>query len=203
MDTQGAVWIGFWLVVRIKFVLDERFRIILPGVCHDGSGVKTNERSIQHAHFIEFFDLGLHDLFYQLMIQLPEEAVISPVGWHRFGDIEAAVVSNEAVIVKVVRQIGNIAEALALHHYEGAEHGSYWITGTADPFLLLFQYGQIQMKKQGIVKCSFGLRGKQAYVLYHFLSVDSNQPPFGWFLVQLNYTKKADCFLYFLVTKHI
>ena len=177
MDTQGAVWIGFWLVVRIKFVLDERFWIILSGVCHDGCGVKTNEGGIQNTHFIELFDLRLHDLFYQLMIQLPDEAVISPVGWHRFGDIEAAVVSNEAVIVKVVRQIGNIAKALALHDYEGTEHGSYWITGTTDPFLLLLQLRQIQMKKKGVIISGLRLRGKQADVLYHFLSVDSNQPP--------------------------
>ena len=203
MDTQSTVWIGFWLVVRIKFVLGERFGIILPGVCHDGCGVKANERSIQYAHFIELFDLGLHDLFYQFMVQLSEEAVISPVGWQRFSNIKAAVVSNEAVIVKVVRQIGNIAKALALHDYESAEHGSYWITGTTAPFLLLLQLRQIPMKKQAVIKSSLRLRGKQAYVLYHFLSVDSNQPPFGWFLVQLNYTKMADCFLCFLVTKHI
>lgn len=197
MDTQGAVWIGFWLVVRIKFVLDERFGIVLFGVCHDGCGVKTNERSIQHTHFIELFDLALHDLFYQLMIQFPEETVISPVGWQRFGNIKAAVVSNEAVIVKVVRQIGNIAKALTLHDYESAEHGSYWITGTTNPFLLLFQYGQIQMKKQGVIKSGLRLRGKQAYVLYHFLSVDSNQPPLVGFGCNLIIPKRLIAFYIF------
>ena len=108
MDTQSTVWIGFWLVVRIKFVLDEGFGIILSGVCHDGCRVQSNERSIQHTHFIELFDLGLHDLLDKLMIQLSQEAVIGPVGRQWLGNIEAAVVSNKAVIVKVVRQIGNI-----------------------------------------------------------------------------------------------
>ena len=160
----------------------------------------THRRSCEVALNLELY--RSHSVL-KLMIWFPEEAVISPVGWQRFGNIKAAVVSNEAVIVKVVRQIGNIAKALTLHDYESAEHGSYRITGTTNPFLMLFQYGQIQVKKQGVIKSGLRLRGKQAYVLYHFLSVDSNQPPFGWLLVQLNYTKMADCFLYFLVTKHI
>ena len=201
MDTQSAVRIGFRLVFRIEFVFGEGFWIVLPGICHDGRRVQTNEGRIQHTHFIELFDLTLHDLFCQLMVQLSEKAVISPVGGQGHGNVEAAVVSDKAVIVEIIHQIGNVTEALALHDDEGAEHGGCGIAGTADPFLLLLQLGQIQMKEQGVIKSSLGLRGKQADVLYHFLSVDSNQPPFGWFGCNLIIPKMLIAFYIFLVTR--
>ena len=104
----------------------------------------THRRSCEVALNLELY--RSHSVL-KLMIQFPEEAVISPGGWQRFGNIKAAVVSNEAVIVKVVRQIGNIAKALTLHDYEGTEHSGCGVTGTTNPFLLLLQYGQIQMEE--------------------------------------------------------
>jgi len=108
------------------------------------------------------------------MVQVPEKTLISPVGWQRFVNIEAAVVGDKAFVVKLIHQIGNIAEFLTLHHNECAKHGSCRIAFETGLFLLLFRPGQIQMEEQDIIKGSLWLRYEQADALYYVKSADGN-----------------------------
>ena len=78
MDAESTVWISFRLIFGVKFILHEGFGVILSGICHDGCGIQADKGSIQNAHLVEFFDLGLHDLLYQLVIQFPKKTVIYP-----------------------------------------------------------------------------------------------------------------------------
>ena len=80
---------------------------------------------------------------------------------------------NEAVIFKVVPQVGDIAEALAFHDDERAEHGFLRKTGASR-----FGAGQLKVERaeKPVVKRSGALRSEQGDVVDDFLSVDSGQP---------------------------
>ncbi len=56
---------------------------------------------------VQFFHLPRHDFFQFPVVQLLEETLVSPIGWQRFHDVEAAVVSDEAVVIQIIRQIGD------------------------------------------------------------------------------------------------
>ena len=202
MDTQRTISIGLGMVFRVKLVFDKGLGVVLFGICQDRRGIQSNKGCIQNTHGIEPLYLGLHNFLNDAVIQVPLKTVISPIGRQFLGNIEAAVVSDKTVILQIIGQIGNIPKALALHDNEGAEHGRRRIAGTAHFLLLLLQFGQVKVEEQGIIECSLWLRSKQANVLYHFLSVDGDQPLWLVF-AQLNYTKSADRFLYFLVTKQV
>ena len=60
-----------------------------------------------------------------------DESLECPIGRQRFGDIEAAVIRDEAVVIKKVPQIGDIAEALAFHDDTRTEHCLLRKAGTA------------------------------------------------------------------------
>ena len=89
VDAEGAVWVAFWVVFLGELVFCKGFRVVLLRVCHDGRGIQANERRIHHAQ----------------LIQLPQEAVIGPVGRQWLHDVKAAVVGNEAIVVQIIHQI--------------------------------------------------------------------------------------------------
>lgn len=84
---------------------------------------------------------------YHAVIQFPQKAVICPVRGKLFCDVEAAVVSNETIVLQIIFQIGDVAEAFALHDHKCADHGRYRVTGAAWLLLLALQFGQVKMKK--------------------------------------------------------
>ena len=89
VDAEGAVWVAFRVVFLGELVLCKGFWIVLLRVCHDGRGIQANERRIHHAQ----------------LIQLPQEAVIGPVGRQWLHNIEAAVMGDEPIVVQIIRQI--------------------------------------------------------------------------------------------------
>ena len=87
-------------------------------------------------------------------------------------------------------------EALALHNNKGAKKRR---TLGFPPRLSSrgSNGGGVEIGKQGIVKPSFRLVGKQTDVLYDFLTIDNDQLLwFGLFCVQLNDTTFGWSFLY-------
>ena len=53
MDAEGAIRIGFWVVVLAEFILLKSLGIVLRGVCHVGCGIQPNKRGVHHAQIIE------------------------------------------------------------------------------------------------------------------------------------------------------
>lgn len=157
----------------------------LLGIFQNGRGIQPDKGRIQDTHGIELFDLFLHNFLKDIVIQLSQKAVIGPVRRKFLCDVEATVVGDETIAFQIIRQIGDIAETFAFHDHEGTDHGGHRITGATQLLLLLFQSRQIKVKKQRIIECSLGLRSKQANALYHFLSVDSGQPPLDDFSCNL------------------
>ena len=105
MDTEGAVRVAFWVVFLGELVFCKGFRVVLLRVCHDGRGIQANERRIRHAQLIQLPPQIGHDRLQRTVVQLPQAAVIRPVGRQRLHDVETAVVGNEPVVVQIIRQI--------------------------------------------------------------------------------------------------
>ena len=99
MDAQGAIRVAFRVVFLGELAFCKGFRVVLPGVCHDGRGIQPDERRIHHAQLIQLLYQVGHDRFQRTVVQLPQEAVIRPVGRQRLHDVKAAVVGNESVAV--------------------------------------------------------------------------------------------------------
>ena len=105
VDTQGAVRVAFWVVFLGELVFCKGFRVVLLRVRHDGCGIQTNERRIHHAQLIQLPHQIGHDRLQRTVVQLPQAAVIRPVGRQRLHDVKAAIVGNEPVVVQIIRQI--------------------------------------------------------------------------------------------------
>ena len=105
VDAEGAVRVAFWVVFLGELVFCKGFRVVLLRVCHDGCGIQTNERRIHHAQLIQLPHQIGHDRLQRTVVQLPQAAVIRPVGRQRLHDIEPAVVGNKPVIVQIIHQI--------------------------------------------------------------------------------------------------
>lgn len=99
MDTEGAVRVTFGVVFLGELAFRKGLRVVLPRVRHDGCGIQTNERRIHHAQLIQLLHQIGHDRFQRTVVQLPQEAVIRPVGRQWLHDIEPAVMGNEAIVV--------------------------------------------------------------------------------------------------------
>ena len=123
------------------------FGVVLFGVCHDRCGIQSDKGCIQDAQFIQLLDLCLHDFLKNAVIQFLQKAIICPVRGKLFCDVKAAVVSNETIVLQIICQIGDVAEAFALHDHKCADHGGYRVTGAAQLLLLALQFGQVKMKK--------------------------------------------------------
>ena len=61
VDAEGTVRVAFGVVFLGELVLCEGFWIVLPGVCHDRSGIQPDERRIHHAQFIQLPHQTSHD----------------------------------------------------------------------------------------------------------------------------------------------
>ena len=105
VDAEGAVRVAFWVVFLGELVFCKGFRVVLLRVRHDGCGIQTNERRIHHAQLIQLPHQIGHDRLQRTVVQLPQAAVIRPVGRQRLHDIEPAVVGNKPVIVQIIHQI--------------------------------------------------------------------------------------------------
>ena len=51
MNSELTVLISFWLVSRIKFITDERFGIVLRGICFYGSGIKPYKGRVNDSPY--------------------------------------------------------------------------------------------------------------------------------------------------------
>ena len=105
VDAESAVRIAFGVVFLGELAFRKGLRVVLLRVRHDGCGIQTNERRIHHAQLIQLPHQIGHDRLQRTVVQLPQAAVIGPVGRQRLHDVKAAVVGNEAVVVQIIHQI--------------------------------------------------------------------------------------------------
>ena len=105
VDAQGAVRVAFRVVFLGELVFCKGFWVVLLRVRHDGCGIQTNERRIHHAQLIQLPHQIGHDRLQRTVVQLPQAAVIRPVGRQRLHDVKAAVMGNEPVVVQIIHQI--------------------------------------------------------------------------------------------------
>ena len=129
MDAKSAVRISFGMVVFAELVLAESLGIVLCGICHVGRGIQPDKRGVHHAQIIELAYKRCHDVFQITVVCFLDESLECPIGRQRLGDIEAAVIRDEAVVVEIIPQIGDITEALAFHDNDRAEHDFFWKAG--------------------------------------------------------------------------
>ncbi|BDF25428.1 hypothetical protein CE91St65_33080 [[Clostridium] symbiosum] len=62
MNSELTVLISFWLVSRIKFITDERFGIVLRGICFYGSGIKPYKGRVNDSLIGKGKNLCFHDV---------------------------------------------------------------------------------------------------------------------------------------------
>ena len=105
VDAQSAVRVTFRVAFLGELVFCKGFRVVLLRVCHDGRGIQPDEGCIHHAQLIQLPRKVCHDRFQLAVVQLPQAAVIRPVGRQRLHDIEPAVMGNEPVVVQIIHQI--------------------------------------------------------------------------------------------------
>ena len=132
VDAEGAVWVAFWVVFLGELAFRKGLRVVLLRVRHDGCGIQTNERRIHHAQLIQFPHQIGHDRLQRTVVQLPQAAVIRPIGRQRLHDVKAAVMGDDAVVVQIIHQICDLRETLAFHNDKGTNHRMIAITGTTD-----------------------------------------------------------------------
>lgn len=193
MDTRGAVWVAFRAVFLGEFAFCKGSRVVLLGVRHDGSGIQTNEGGVHDPQFVQLpYQIG-HDRFQRTVVQLPKEAVISPIGRQQLHDVKAAVMGNEAIVVQIIHQICDLRETLAFHKDKSTDHGFF---GEAPPPGCCPGQREVRAAEKLVVKHGGTLGCEQRHILDDFLSVDSGQPLSGWFSLQANFTQKGLRFLY-------
>lgn len=98
---------------------------------------------------------------------------------------------DEPVVVQVIRQIGDLREALAFHDDKRTDHGFF---REAPPSSRRSGQREIQMSEQLVIERSGTLGCEQCYILNHFLSVDSGQPLSGWFSLKSILPKMGSAF---------
>ena len=125
MDAQSAVRVAFGVVFLGELAFRKGLRVVLLRVRHDGCGIQTNERRIHHAQLIQLPHQIGHDRLQRTVVQLPQAAVIRPVGRQRLHDVKAAVMGNDAVVVQIIHQICDLRETLAFHNDKRTDHGFF------------------------------------------------------------------------------
>ena len=178
VDTQGAVRVAFGMVFLGELAFRKGLRVVLLRVRHDGCGIQTNERRIHHAQLIQLPHQIGHDRLQRTVVQLPQAAVIRPVGRQRLHDIETAVVGNESVVVQIIHQICDLREAFAFHNDKRTDHG---FLREAPPPGCRSGQREVQAAEKLVIKHGGALGCEQRHILNDFLSVDSGQPLSGWF----------------------
>ena len=191
VDAEGAVRVAFWVVFLGELAFCKGLRVVLLRVRHDGCGIQTNERRIHYAQLIQLPPQIDHDRLQRTVVQLPQAAVIRPVGRQRLHDIEPAVVGNEAIVVQIIHQICDLREALAFHNDKSADHGFF---GEAPPPGCRPGQREVQAAEKLVVERSGALGCEQRHILNDFLSVDSGQPLSGWFSLKSILPKRGSAF---------
>ena len=191
VDAEGAVWVAFWVVFLGELVFCKGFRVVLLGVRHDGCGIQTNERRIYHAQLIQLPHQIGHDRFQRTVVQLPQEAVIRPVGRQWLHDVEPAVVGNEPIVVQIIHQICDLREPLTFHNDKRTDHGFF---GEAPPPGCRSGQREVQTAEKLVIKYGGALGCEQRHILNDFLSVDSGQPLSGWFSLKSILPKRGSAF---------
>ena len=186
MDAEGAVRVAFGMVFLGELAFCKGLRVVLLRVRHDGCGIQTNERRIHHAQLIQLPHQIGHDRLQRTVVQLPQAAVIRPVGRQRFHNVKPAVMGNEAIVVQIIHQICDLREALAFHNDKSADHGFLW---KAPPPGCRPGQREVQAAEKLVVKHGGALGCKQCHILNDFLSVDSGQPLSGWCVSQIHFTR--------------
>ena len=178
VDAEGAIRVAFGVVFLGELAFHKGLRVVLLRVRHDGCGIQTNERRIHHAQLIQLPHQIGHDRLQRTVVQLPQAAVIRPIGRQRLHDVKAAVMGDDAVVVQIIRQICDLREALAFHNDKRTDHGFF---GEAPPPGCRSGQREVQAAEKLVVECSGALGCEQRDILNDFLSVDSGQPLSGWF----------------------
>lgn len=191
VDTQGAVRVAFGMVFLGELAFRKGLRVVLLRVRHDGCGIQTNERRIHHAQLIQLPHQIGHDRLQCAVVQLPQAAVIRPVGRQRLHDVKAAVVGDDAVVVQIIHQICDLREPLAFHNDKRTDHGFF---GEAPPPGCRSGQREVQAAEKLVVECSGALGCEQRDILNDFLSVDSGQPLSGWFSLKSILPKRGSAF---------
>ena len=191
MDTEGAVRVAFGVVFLGELAFRKGLRVVLLRVRHDGCGIQTNERRIHHAQLIQLPHQIGHDRLQRTVVQLPQAAVIRPVGRQWLHDIEPAVVGNEAIVVQIIHQICDLREALTFHNDKSADHGFF---GEAPPPGCRSGQREVQAAEKLVIKHGGALGCEQRHILNDFLSVDSGQPLSGWFSLKSILPKRGSAF---------
>ena len=191
MDAESAVRVAFRMVFLGELVFCKGFWVVLLRVRHDGCGIQTNKRRIHHAQLIQLPHQIGHDRLQRTVVQLPQEAVIGPVGRQRLHDVKAAVMGDDAVVVQIIRQICDLREALAFHNDKSADHGFLW---KAPPPGCRPGQREVQTAEKLVIKHGGALGCEQRHILNDFLSVDSGQPLSGWFSLKSILPKRGSAF---------
>lgn len=123
MNTEGAVGIVAGLVFRIELQFAESLWIVLSSAGGDRRGIQSDEGGVQNPQLVELPDLNGHNLLQITVFHPAEEAIKSPIGRQRPGNVEAAIVGNDEIALKEVPKVSDLVEALALHDDERAKHG--------------------------------------------------------------------------------
>ena len=178
MDAQSAVRVAFRVVFLGELAFRKGLRVVLLRVRHDGCGIQTNERRIHHAQLIQLPHQIGHDRLQRTVVQLPQAAVIGPVGRQRLHDVKAAVMGDDAVVVQIIHQICDLRETLAFHNNKRTDHGFF--REAAPPGCRSGQR-EVQTAEKFVAERSGALGCKQRHIPNDFLSVDSSQSLSGWF----------------------
>ena len=191
MDAQSAVRVAFGVVFLGELAFRKGLRVVLLRVRHDGCGIQTNKRRIHHAQLIQLPHQIGHDRLQRTVVQLPQAAVIRPIGRQRLHDVKAAVVGDDAVVVQIIHQICDLRETLAFHNDKRTDHGFF---GEAPPPGCCSGQREVQAAEKLVVKRSGALGCEQRHILNDFLSVDSGQPLSGWFSLKSILPKRGSAF---------
>ena len=191
VDAEGAIRVAFRVVFLGELVLCKGFWIVLLGVCHDGCGVQTNERGVHDSQFVQLPYQISHDRLQRTIVQLPQAAVIGPVGRQRLHDVKAAVMGDDAVVVQIIHQICDLRETLAFHNNKRTDHGFF---REAPPPGCRPGQREVQAAEKLVIKHGGALGCEQRHILNDFLSVDSGQPLSGWFSLKSILPKRGSAF---------
>ena len=191
VDTEGAVRVAFGMVFLGELAFRKGFRVVLLRVRHDGRGIQANERRIHHAQLIQLPHQIGHDRLQCTVVQLPQAAVIRPVGRQRLHDVKAAVMGDDAVVVQIIHQICDLRETLAFHNDKRTDHGFF---GEAPPPGCRPGQREVQAAEKLVIKHGGALGCEQRHILNDFLSVDSGQPLSGWFSLKSILPKRGSAF---------
>ena len=130
MDAQSAVRVAFGVVFLGELAFRKGLRVVLLRVRHDWSRIQANEGGVHDPRFVQLPNQVGHDRLQRTVVQLPQAAVIRPVGRQRLHDVKAAVMGDDAVVVQIIHQICDLREPLAFHNDKRTDHGFF---GEAPP----------------------------------------------------------------------